>query len=54
ELSSCGGCASTGRGQDCSEIANSWNVGCSSGTCVVYTCEAGYTPSLDRQSCVSY
>ena len=33
ELSSCGGCASTGQGQDCSDIPFSWNVGCQGGAC---------------------
>ena len=33
ELESCGGCASVGRGQDCTAIEGSWNVGCNQGAC---------------------
>ncbi|KAI0756993.1 hypothetical protein C8Q80DRAFT_1116293 [Daedaleopsis nitida] len=52
ELESCGGCASTGAGQDCTAIPGAWNVGCNNGKCVVYTCAAGYLRSLDNKSCV--
>ena len=34
ELESCGGCASTGEGQDCTAIVGAWNVSCDKGTCV--------------------
>lgn len=33
DLTSCGGCASTGVGQDCTAIPGAWNVGCSRGSC---------------------
>ena len=33
ELESCGGCASTGEGQDCTAIKGVWNVGCVEGRC---------------------
>lgn len=33
ELESCGGCASVGKGEDCTSIEGSWNVGCEQGTC---------------------
>lgn len=33
ELQSCGGCFSTGAGQDCSAIRGAWNVGCEAGKC---------------------
>ena len=33
ELESCGGCASTGEGQDCTAIRGIWNVGCVQGRC---------------------
>lgn len=33
ELESCGGCASLGQGQDCTNIKGAWNVGCERGTC---------------------
>lgn len=34
ELTSCGGCASTGEGTDCTAISNARNVGCVQSTCV--------------------
>ena len=34
DLESCGGCASTGAGQDCTAIDGAWNVGCKEGQCV--------------------
>ncbi|KAM5536182.1 hypothetical protein V8D89_010081 [Ganoderma adspersum] len=52
ELQSCGGCASTGAGQDCTAIEGAWNVGCNVGKCVVLTCAQGYLRSLDNKSCV--
>ncbi|KAI0724552.1 hypothetical protein C8T65DRAFT_734168 [Cerioporus squamosus] len=52
ELESCGGCSSTGAGEDCTAIAGAWNVGCNNGKCVVYTCADGYLRSLDNKSCV--
>lgn len=33
ELTSCGGCASTGAGQDCTAIPGAWNVACEVGKC---------------------
>ena len=33
ELTSCGGCASTGAGQNCGLIYGAWNVGCEFGEC---------------------
>ncbi|EEB90295.1 hypothetical protein MPER_11515 [Moniliophthora perniciosa FA553] len=53
ELESCGGCASTGEGQDCTAIKGAWNVGCEQGRCAVYTCFAGYKRSADGGSCIS-
>ncbi|THV04938.1 hypothetical protein K435DRAFT_148722 [Dendrothele bispora CBS 962.96] len=52
ELESCGGCASTGEGQDCTAIKGAWNVGCDKGRCKVYTCSTGYLLSADSTSCV--
>nr|ODN89988.1 hypothetical protein L203_01905 [Cryptococcus depauperatus CBS 7841] len=43
ELESCGGCASSGEGRDCSAIPHALSVGCEIGKCVVYTCKAGFT-----------
>lgn len=33
EITSCGGCASTGAGQDCTALEGVWNVGCYRGSC---------------------
>ncbi|ESK88887.1 pria protein [Moniliophthora roreri MCA 2997] len=52
ELESCGGCASTGEGRDCTTIKGAWNVGCEQGRCAVYTCFAGYKRSADGGSCI--
>lgn len=53
DLESCGGCASVGEGQDCTAIQGSWNVGCESGSCAVYTCAAGFQRSTDGKSCTA-
>jgi len=52
ELESCGGCVSTGEGQDCTAIEGVWNVGCEQGRCAVYTCAQGYKQSADGTSCI--
>ncbi|GAA5836066.1 hypothetical protein JCM9279_002183 [Rhodotorula babjevae] len=51
-LDSCGGCASTGEGMDCTKIRGAAGVGCSAGTCVVFSCKTGYRPSLSGDRCV--
>ncbi|GAA5836418.1 hypothetical protein JCM11251_007075 [Rhodosporidiobolus azoricus] len=51
-LESCGGCASTGEGQDCTAIRGAAGVGCDAGICVVFSCEAGWKPSLKGDKCV--
>lgn len=33
DIQSCGGCASTGAGTDCTAIDGAWNVGCHIGKC---------------------
>ncbi|KAJ3539444.1 hypothetical protein NM688_g6357 [Phlebia brevispora] len=52
ELESCGGCASTGAGQDCTAIEGAWNVACNKGSCAVYTCQRGYKVARDGKSCI--
>jgi len=52
DLESCGGCVSTGEGQDCSLIEGAWNVGCEKGSCIIYTCAAGYKRAHDGKSCI--
>jgi len=51
ELTSCGGCASNGRGQDCSALPGAWNVACEQAACKIYTCAQGFRLSLDGKSC---
>lgn len=51
-LDSCGGCASTGEGQDCTKIRGAMSMGCETSKCVVYSCEAGWKPSLAGDKCV--
>ena len=64
-LESCGGCVSLGEGTDCTKIAHANGVGvrltaanfqltaqCEDGQCVVFTCGAGFRPSLNQSSCV--
>lgn len=51
-LESCGGCASTGEGQDCTKIPSAVGVGCDAGVCVVFSCKAGSKPNLLGNGCV--
>lgn len=51
-VESCGGCASTGEGQDCTKIKHSAGVGCSAGQCVVLSCEPGFVASLNNSRCL--
>ncbi|GAA5901628.1 uncharacterized protein JCM6883_000344 [Sporobolomyces salmoneus] len=51
-LDSCGGCASTGEGEDCTKIRGAVSMGCESSKCVVYSCEAGWKPALSGSKCV--
>ncbi|GAA5885962.1 hypothetical protein JCM16303_003043 [Sporobolomyces ruberrimus] len=51
-LDSCGGCASTGEGQDCTKIRGAVSMGCESSKCVVYSCESGWKPALSGDKCV--
>lgn len=49
---SCGGCASTGSGVDCTKIANNSGVGCNAGQCIVFSCERGFAPSSNNKTCI--
>ncbi|GAA6003392.1 hypothetical protein JCM10207_000311 [Rhodosporidiobolus poonsookiae] len=51
-LDSCGGCASTQEGQDCTQIHAAKGVGCEQGRCVVFSCQAGYRPAITGDKCV--
>ncbi|TEB35040.1 hypothetical protein FA13DRAFT_1753404 [Coprinellus micaceus] len=52
ELTSCGGCVSEGKGQDCTAIKGAWNVGCERSSCVVYSCSGGFELSDDKKACI--
>ncbi|KAK4058326.1 hypothetical protein OIO90_000483 [Microbotryomycetes sp. JL221] len=52
-LESCGGCTSTGEGQDCTAIPNALGVGCDLGKCHVFSCAIGFKPSISGRNCVS-
>ncbi|KAI0671092.1 hypothetical protein C8Q78DRAFT_1079033 [Trametes maxima] len=52
DLESCGGCASTGAGKDCSAIPHVDSVTCRKGSCVVGQCAPGYVVSPSGSSCV--
>ncbi|UOH79752.1 hypothetical protein LQV05_000762 [Cryptococcus neoformans] len=51
ELESCGGCSSTGEGQDCTQIPNAFSVGCELGSCAVYSCKSGFR--LNGTECIA-
>ena len=51
-LDSCGGCASTGEGMDCTKIRGARSVGCEASRCVVLSCDAGWRPSPRGDKCV--
>ncbi|SCZ94043.1 BZ3500_MvSof-1268-A1-R1_Chr6-1g08383 [Microbotryum saponariae] len=51
-LDSCGGCASTGEGQDCTKIRGAVGVGCDAGTCVVFSCQSGWKPNSTGSKCI--
>lgn len=51
-LESCGGCASTGEGQDCSKIRGAVGYACEASECRVFSCQAGWRPNLTGTKCV--
>ncbi|KAL0949303.1 hypothetical protein HGRIS_009380 [Hohenbuehelia grisea] len=56
-LESCGGCVyswgnQVATGRDCSAIKGVNTVSCVEGKCIVQSCRAGYTTSLDGSDCV--
>ncbi|ODN82812.1 hypothetical protein, variant [Cryptococcus amylolentus CBS 6039] len=52
ELEACGGCLENG-GQDCTNIAHALSVGCSVGTCEVFSCKYGFKPSANATECIA-
>ncbi|KAH7342048.1 hypothetical protein B0J17DRAFT_715188 [Rhizoctonia solani] len=51
QLTSCGGCASIGKGQNCAAIPNAKVTTCQASRCVIEKCKSGYEVSGDK--CVS-
>ncbi|GAA5998089.1 hypothetical protein JCM5350_002371 [Sporobolomyces pararoseus] len=51
-LDSCGGCASTGEGKDCTKIRGALGVGCAESRCLVFSCRPGWKVSMSGESCV--
>ncbi|GAA5879869.1 hypothetical protein JCM8547_006221 [Rhodosporidiobolus lusitaniae] len=51
-IDSCGGCASTGEGKNCQMIRGVQSAGCEDSQCRVFSCVAGWKPSLDGTKCV--
>jgi len=49
ELESCGGCASRSEGEDCTRIKGAQGVTCSSGQCLVFSCQPGYELRKDSK-----
>ncbi|TFK51578.1 hypothetical protein OE88DRAFT_1630100, partial [Heliocybe sulcata] len=57
DLESCGGCTTpltknSPIGTDCSSLPGALDVSCNRGSCFVLRCDAGFTVSSDRSSCV--
>ncbi|PLW46569.1 hypothetical protein PCASD_07385 [Puccinia coronata f. sp. avenae] len=42
EVTSCGGCSSTGQGVDCTAIKGASSTGCAQGKCTIFSCKPGY------------
>ncbi|POW20424.1 hypothetical protein PSHT_03519 [Puccinia striiformis] len=51
EVTSCGGCTSTGQGVDCTAIKGVLSAGCSEGKCKIFSCETGYQYSSVQNVC---
>ncbi|GAA96541.1 uncharacterized protein L969DRAFT_88149 [Mixia osmundae IAM 14324] len=51
QIDSCGGCAARGEGTDCTSIPHSRGVGCHKGTCTVFSCVDGFSPSANATAC---
>ncbi|KAI8448573.1 hypothetical protein BY996DRAFT_7576468 [Phakopsora pachyrhizi] len=51
ELSSCGGCATLGKGTDCSAVEGVLSAGCSAGKCYTFSCQDGYKLSKMTNKC---
>ncbi|EFP84452.1 uncharacterized protein PGTG_10172 [Puccinia graminis f. sp. tritici CRL 75-36-700-3] len=51
EVTSCGGCVSTGKGIDCTTLKGVSSSGCSEGKCTIFSCKAGYQFSSVHNVC---
>ncbi|KAK8854522.1 hypothetical protein IAR55_003261 [Kwoniella newhampshirensis] len=51
DLQSCGGCASMGTGVDCTAIPGARWMGCSKGSCEVFSCKKGWTKNANGTAC---
>ncbi|KAH9445958.1 hypothetical protein MJO28_012199 [Puccinia striiformis f. sp. tritici] len=51
EVTSCGGCASTGQGVDCTTMKGVSSAGCSEGKCKIFSCKYGYRYSTVHNVC---
>ncbi|GAA5915805.1 uncharacterized protein JCM6883_006292, partial [Sporobolomyces salmoneus] len=51
-LEQCGGCASSGKGVDCTTLPGVQAVGCEAGVCQIWSCLDNFTYDADSESCV--
>ncbi|POY76291.1 hypothetical protein BMF94_0486 [Rhodotorula taiwanensis] len=51
-LESCGGCASTGAGRDCTAIPHVGSTACQASTCLILSCAPGYRRSITGDRCL--
>jgi hypothetical protein len=51
DAESCGGCASVGKGEDCTLIDGSKDVACVAGTCQVKSCDFGFELNVNGTGC---
>ncbi|PLW17664.1 hypothetical protein PCANC_10897 [Puccinia coronata f. sp. avenae] len=52
EVTSCGGCATTGKGVDCTTLKGVASSGCSDGQCKIFSCKTGYQYSAAHNVCI--
>ncbi|KNZ48898.1 uncharacterized protein VP01_533g6 [Puccinia sorghi] len=51
EVTSCGGCSSTGQGVDCTTLKGVSSAGCSAGECKIFSCKPGFQFSFVNNAC---
>ncbi|PLW46602.1 hypothetical protein PCANC_06132 [Puccinia coronata f. sp. avenae] len=52
EVTSCGGCSTTGKGVDCTTLKGVASSGCSDGQCKIFSCKTGYQYSATHNVCI--